>query len=686
MPETVLIADPDAIRRDLTYMVQGWDQLTEPVKFEVRAFREHGQPQSALFRPDWIDDAVDWIASVNASGCNTYVVRNPIRASVVGSASDADVVAAMFLWADFDDGRAAQNVLKWTGPKYSAAVVTGTIPSTRVHTYWRLDAPCYDLSLWRDTQASIAAHLGSDRTVINPSRIMRIAGTIAYPAKHKVERGYIRELATIRTEYDDPRAPVSIEQMRRAFGQSASETAKPGIQIDTGAAYAPALDRDRTRIQALSGMEWHNAVIRLVASYVARGLSDDEIHGLTDPLTLQGYTVDQTRAEVQKAINGARRKGWTPEATDYATPTFDAPAAPQNAAAAIEWFDDVEPALSSRYLIKGVLDAEAMSVVYGPSNSGKTFFALDLAFHVAAGLPWRGLRTASAGVLYLAAEGGRGVANRIAALREETGAHSIPFALRRAGMDLLKDQADLQTVYDLATNVRERAGDLPLLIVIDTLSRVMAGGDENNASDMTALIRNIDALRQATNAHVMLIHHSGKDTAKGARGHSSLRAATDTEIEVGNEDGNRAAIVTKQRDWTGGETFAFGLKTVTLGRDSDGDEVTSCVVEIADVAEFEVARSAAKGRGKNQLIIMEAFDQMVAEGMATGNPGGVGMPEPGQFWAVDTTELRKIAQGKMVGDNAAKLFRTAWEALTGPGGIFMAGNNLAWRVDRRKGK
>jgi hypothetical protein len=444
-------------------------------------------------------------------------------------------------------------------------------------------------------------------------------------------------------------------------------------------------------------MDWHNAVIRLVASYVGKGLSDDEIHALTQPLTLSGYTGQDTAQEVQTAIDGARRKGWTPE-TQYANPAalqaptvaiatdFDAPAtAPQTARAVdLEWFDDATPALGGSYIIKGVLDAGSMSVVYGPSNSGKTFFAFDVAYHIAIGSTWRGIRVKQSAVLYLAAEGGRGALNRMFALRQEHGICDVPMALKRAGLDLLHDQADLQHITDLAAEVMRLKPGLPLVIVIDTLSRIMAGGDENSAADMTALIRNIDAVREATGAHIMLVHHTGKDTARGARGHSSLRAATDTEIEVSNENGARAAIVTKQRDHQGGETFAFALRTVTLGTDQDGDEVTSCVVEVEDSDAFKAAKKAQKGRGKNQTIIMESFDQMIAEGLGKGNPGGVGMPEPGQFWAVDANDLRAISQGKMIGDNAAKLFRTAWEGLTGNGGLFVSGNNLAWRIDRRK--
>lgn len=696
LAEQITIPDSAQIRADLALMTARWGELSAPAVFEVRAFKENAQTQIAKFAPDWIDEAIDWIESLNNLGYNIYAVRNPIRDTVSKSATDADIIAAFSLWADCDDPAAAGNVLRFDGPKWTAAVTTGTIPSRRVHVYWELETPCTDMAAWRAMQSTIAAHFASDPSVINPSRIMRIAGTVAYPSAKKQGRGYVKEITTLRTDYPDARAPVSMDQMSRVFGASQPARPAPALQIDTGG-FAPSLDRERVKIQALSGNEWHAAIVKLTASYVARGLADAEIHALTDPLTLPGYTLEQTRAEVQTAVDGARRKGWTPEqqyadpaglvapqidTEPTADPSFDAP----KRAAALEWFDDVEPVLSGAYIIKGVLDAGTMSVIYGPSNSGKTFWTIDLAYHVAIGASWRGRRVTRASVLYLAAEGGRGVINRVAALKQAHGVCDVPMAVKRAGLDLLHDQADLQHIVDLSAEVRAKLPDAPHLIVIDTLSRVMAGGDENSAADMTALIRNIDAIRDAVGAHIMTVHHTGKDAARGARGHSSLRAATDTEIEIMNEDGNRAAVVTKQRDNPGGETFAFDLKSVTLGHDQDGDEVTSCTVEARDGEEFNAAKKAAKGRGKNQNIIMEAFDQMVAEGLAVGNPGGVGMPEPGQFWAVDAHELRTIAQGKMVGENAAKLFRTAWDALTGPGGIFVSGNNQAWRIDRRRNK
>lgn len=679
-------------------MTRRWPELGVPVMFELRAFAEHRTPQIGKFAVDWLDDAVDWAAQMNAIGCNIYAVRNPIRADFSGSAKDTDIVAAFALWADCDDGEAAANVRNFVGPKWTSSVITGTVPSTRVHTYWELAEPITDMAAWRATQAAIAATFQSDPAVINPSRIMRVGGTVSHPFEQKRQRGYVSELCTIRTEYDDARLPVPFETMQRLFSGAtpAPRAVAEGFTIDTGADYAPPLDRERMAIQAMSGQEWHNAVIRIVASYVARGLSDSEIHALTDPLTLAGYTVDQTRAEVQVAIDGARRKGWTPapvyadpaaigarpepdRSKTGADPPFDAPKRASN----LEWFDDIEVALSAAYLAKGVLDQGAMSVVYGPSNSGKTFFALDLAFHLAIGARWRGRRVTPAVVLYLAAEGGRGVTNRIAALKATAGVLDVPLALKRAGLDLLHDTADLQHICDLVAEIVAKYPGRPILIVIDTLSRIMAGGDENSAADMTALIRNVDAIRAATGAHIMLVHHTGKDAARGARGHSSLRAATDTEIEVQAEGDARAALVSKQRDNPGGETFAFTLKSVSLGHDQDGDEVTSCVVEVADAEEYEATISQKKGLGGNQKTLAETFDQMLGEGMGRPNPGGVGMPDPGQFWCVPMDEFRAACMGKLAASNKRGAFLEAWKGLTDGRRLFCAASDLVWRVDRK---
>jgi hypothetical protein len=234
-------------------------------------------------------------------------------------------------------------------------------------------------------------------------------------------------------------------------------------------------------------------------------------------------------------------------------------------------------------LIKGLLDCGAMSVLYGASNVGKTFVALDLAFHVAAGLPWRGRSVTKAAVVYVAAEAGRGIHRRVAALRQhyaaeiaalEARGESVTLSIVPCPIDLRDDKGDTEALIGLIKAAAAAMGADPGLVFIDTLSRAIAGGDENSSVDMGAFVKHADRLRVGAKAHTSVVHHSGKDTSKGARGHSLLRAAADTEIEIA--DGR--IEVTKQREMEGGQVIGFRLKEVILGADPDGDIITSCVL------------------------------------------------------------------------------------------------------------
>jgi hypothetical protein len=241
-------------------------------------------------------------------------------------------------------------------------------------------------------------------------------------------------------------------------------------------------------------------------------------------------------------------------------------------------FDEMQPMLCGNYLVKGLLGSTGMAVIYGAPGSGKTFFALRLGLCVAAGLPFFGRRTRQAGVVYIAAEAGRSIANRVAAVRNEF-PPGTPFIAITSPIDLRSSDAD---VTRLVTRLRSLDLGVPIgLIIIDTLSRVMAGGNENAPDDMGALVRNCDRLRDETGAFLGIVHHSGKDAAKGARGHNLLLAATDTEIEVSQDEDAKlsTARITKQRDFATDDSFAFKLCQVEIGVDEDGDPVTSCSVD-----------------------------------------------------------------------------------------------------------
>ena len=224
------------------------------------------------------------------------------------------------------------------------------------------------------------------------------------------------------------------------------------------------------------------------------------------------------------------------------------------------------------YVVKGLLQRRSYAVVYGAPGEGKTFVALDLAYHVAAGEDWMGHRTHEGPVLYLAYEGTGGLVKRAQALRQKYGEADVPLFISGAAFDLRAPEGRA-ALGEILASLPEK----PVLIVVDTFARALMGGDENSAQDVGAFNSAVAALIESTGACVCLIHHSGKDKTKGARGSSALLGALDTEIEV---DGG-SVTSTKQRDVEIGEPIGFKLVPMVVGIDDDGDDQTSCVVEPA---------------------------------------------------------------------------------------------------------
>lgn len=243
---------------------------------------------------------------------------------------------------------------------------------------------------------------------------------------------------------------------------------------------------------------------------------------------------------------------------------------------------ELGPQLQSGDLVHNLLTLGDVSVLYGASNVGKSFWALDLAAHVSNNLLYRGkVRVHGGAVVYVTLEGRRAFANRIAALETTQKLHlQTPLYVINSPFSLLNEE-DYFALVDSIKEIASRSMIPARLVVIDTLGRAMAGGDENSSIDMTSAIKAVDAIKGITGAHVMLVHHSGKNESRGARGHSSLRAAVDTEIEISRseESSLTTVLVTKQRDLPVIPPMYFQLKTVCLGRDEHGAEVTSCVVQ-----------------------------------------------------------------------------------------------------------
>ena len=269
--------------------------------------------------------------------------------------------------------------------------------------------------------------------------------------------------------------------------------------------------------------------------------------------------------------------------------------------------------------VEDVLGTGQMSVLYGDSNTGKTFFVLDLCVHVAFGWKWNGYECDKGGVIYAALEGAHGIRNRIAAVKEyfaeQIDGETPDFDTITTNLDLMAADGDTQMLID-AINKRQETFSQPLkLIVIDTLARAMAGGDENKSESMGQLVMHADAIRKTTGAHVLFVHHSGKDQARGARGHSSLRAATDTEVEVSRDpDANiSSAKVTKQREFEGGQQWHFKLHHVELGINKRNKTFGSCVVLAANDDEVAQVVKPKMKLTDNQLLVVSTLEKLIRE-------------------------------------------------------------------------
>lgn len=272
--------------------------------------------------------------------------------------------------------------------------------------------------------------------------------------------------------------------------------------------------------------------------------------------------------------------------------------------------DDIQATLDTKDFVESLLRENEFSVTYGESNCGKTFFMLDLAMHVALGMEWRGLEVDQGGVIYAALEGGHGTKNRIIAFKEhhKVSGH-IPLAVIPSNLNFLDVNGDLTALVEGIKQESNKLGGVKL-IVVDTLARAISGGDENSSMDMGQLIINADILRSLTGAHINFIHHSGKDAAKGARGHSSLRAAVDTEIEISRENIESPSIVkvVKQREMEIIDDMAFTLSSTTLGLNRRGREVTSCVVLPAEATKKSIVKTLTPIQSFIFEAIVEAVD------------------------------------------------------------------------------
>ena len=360
----------DHIRQHLEHLFVGYLDGAQHGRIEISWTDPIGGRlnQARWFGTDELDEAAEFVVETNRQeGKNTYVgaaLRKPDTA-LFGRADDEDFYCLTAFYADLDDAdavRGARERYKHCPP--TAAVWTGKTPGPRQQLWWRLELPEYDPGQCRAQHRALAEILKGDTTVINASRVMRLAGTIAWPTKP----GRVKELTEF-VRFNDARARVYIkEQLARAFPPRQNPVSAPEHKsngLDLGLGVDPV-----AMLRAAKPGKWHNSMLAFTAHCVSTGCPDwiiieaarQILDDPTDP------------SDIVKLIETARDK-WKiadPGVTEIG------PLAVVGVRSFLEMdLPPRETVFGSWFPVQGLV------MVYSERGIGKTYFALNVAHAIA---------------------------------------------------------------------------------------------------------------------------------------------------------------------------------------------------------------------------------------------------------------------------------------------------------------
>lgn len=263
--------------------------------------------------------------------------------------------------------------------------------------------------------------------------------------------------------------------------------------------------------------------------------------------------------------------------------------------------------------VKHLVPMPSLGMIFGASGTFKSFIALDYCLHLAHGMDWLGRRSRPGKVVYVAAEGGSGIMQRIKAWHvlnrlEWRDVADLFFVLPTG---VLLDQP--QQISWLRRTIEERVGQ-PTAIMVDTLSQTFTG-NENAADEISAFLRSCaEHLRDAFGAAVWIVHHSGHAATERPRGSSAISSNVDFMFGVFREDKDFVANLEflKVKDGDLPRPVQFALTRIDLGTDDDGDPVTSLAAK--QIRNVEQVLQAAHAKQESQYaLIVDLLSRCVFE-------------------------------------------------------------------------
>jgi hypothetical protein len=536
-----------------------------------------------LFKVDEIDDLVAKAVEVNSvKGQNAYfgAALRKQGTCPFARAGDEDVMAAPAFWADLDDGQAVVRAkTRYNGAPPTIGVITGRKPHPRAQLWWRQESLCDDPDALRKQNAALASALDGDASVINPSRVMRLAGSVAWPTK----LGRVVELVELQT-FNDGRAKVYVDgQLSRAFpsagvGHVTPQSKNTGLDLGIGSGIDPL-----AMLRAAKPGNWHNSMRSFTAHCVSIGLPDWVI------IELSRRVLDDPDdpSDVVTLIEGARRKFATEGTSD-----------PIRVLGGNVYLQEDIPVRET--ILEPWLPEQGLVMVYAERGIGKTFFALNVAYAVATGGEYLSWTAKQRRTVFI--DGEMPAWTMQARLRSIAGAtppEDLDDWFKIATPDLCGPMPDLATKEGQARiDPHLASGDL---LVLDNLSTLCRSGVENESESWLPVQAWLLDLRRR-GVSVMLVHHAGKSGAQ--RGTSRKEDALDTVIAMRRpkdyeaEDGARFEIhFEKARGFTGEDAASIEAKLITDGLGRASWEATM----IGDRIAAEVAERVARGLSEREI-------------------------------------------------------------------------------------
>lgn len=379
----------------------------------------------------------------------------------------------------------------------------------------------------------------------------------------------------------------------------------------------------------------------------------------------------EKRITIGTLVNHAKDGGWKPKSPFETVTPIDA-----NTSRSKYTLLDRDAILALPKLewrVKHVLPTRGLAALYGPSGSGKTFLVLDLAASICLGEDWFGNKCKPTEVIYIGLEGGTGIQNRVKGW-EIARKKQFPSSFKAIidTFNLLEDEC----VNELIEQIPKGS-----VVIIDTLNRATPGIEENSGADMSRVIANAKTIEDSIEGLVLFVHHTGKDQRKGLRGHSSLIAALDAAISIEIKEKKRKIWKTsKVKDGSDETENGFLLKEFPIGEDSDGEEETSCSVEVDPLINKKME---IEPQGSNQKRILKGLKENLILSKYTSVPG---LPKdkiciPLQEAVDKTKDLLINTEHAKRSNVAKKTFDSLLDKGFIQGGLDETGNTWLWLPD-----